>query len=40
VMWQIRLQKQKRRPFARPPPVNSDGVISISLAPMPPKGKG
>ena len=26
VMWQIRLQKQKRRPFSRPPPVNSDGV--------------
>jgi hypothetical protein len=26
VMGKIRLQKQKRRPLARPPPVSSDGV--------------
>jgi hypothetical protein len=26
VMGKIRLQKQKRRPLSRPPPVSSDGV--------------
>jgi polyisoprenoid-binding protein YceI len=39
-MWQISLQKQKRRPFARPPPVSSDGVIELFLALKRPKGKG
>jgi hypothetical protein len=40
VMRQIRLQKQKRRPFSRPPPVSSDGVDDAFVALARPKGKG
>ena len=40
VMRQIRLQKQKRRPLSRPPPVSSDGVIASLIAFGGQKGKG
>jgi hypothetical protein len=40
VMGKIRLQKQKRRPLSRPPPVSSDGVFTLCVAVARPKGKG